>query len=1038
VTTSADRTEPLETLCDAITGAQSDDPFAQVTVVVPSSFARVQLRRAVGGRQGICNVAFRTWAELVNDLARAEVGAEAVLRVPSPRMVNESLRQVLLATRSPFASFARSPIARAELTTLLYELWRSNPSLLARLVRLGGRAAALVSTLEALDAHLADHGFTDPARLLERAAAAPVDPRVLGAVLRWFPRPARSRDLEVLVHLGDLGVPVTTIDTGGTLIGSIDTIIACSDPDAEVRVASRQLIGALDDGVALWRQAIIHPPSDRYRRIVHQQLAAAAIATSGASPMTLSRSATGRALGGLLELAGGQWRRADVMRWLGTAPVTAGPGGPRVPANRWDEVSARAGVVEGLDQWRTRLARFATIGPSTDPYVAHTEPEASAALHLAEFIEQLADALAPPSGPWSEWANWALRLLDLYLATDDRETDWPTPELVAARLVREAVGELGELDAVAPHSDLASFRQAVEEELNERTVRDDGEVATPSSEGDADPVLYARVGLPGPVGTGVFVGSAFEARGLLFDRVYVIGMADQFLPGSAQGSTLVPEADVEDEEWPTRERRAQELLEDLKAVLALANRPAIATWPMVDPRNGREHGRSRWIDATGELGEPRAGRVPSFKADIVGEAAASLPLSAGDRLLGALARAVASGTRVEEHPAVAESDAHSGRVPPLRHSVEAARAPSQPVFSRFEGNVGAALAPGVFGELYATRLEQYADCPRHYLFERELGLRVPLRPEATEQMEARDRGTLLHEILATYVSERIHEARPASLDRLLEIAERQFARANDEGRCGPPLMAGVERANLLRDLRRFYEEDTFEPVAAELGFGSMARDDIADDRLPNPSALGDGRARVEAVQIDLPDGRTLRFGGKVDRIDHGPNGSIVVSDYKTGRQEPLGQLIKDPVAGGTRLQLPIYALAAKAYLRTDRPVLARYWLTSWERAHDSLVCELGDPVLERLREVLSTITNGIEAGAFPGVPGEETYRYRRPTFESCIHCDFDRVCPTDRDRRWALVRDAPENQPIIALSTPPEGLNGVVRDARLDLSGLEE
>jgi hypothetical protein len=74
VTTSADRTEPLETLCDAITGAQSDDPFAQVTVVVPSSFARVQLRRAVGGRQGICNVAFRTWAELVNDLAKSPDG----------------------------------------------------------------------------------------------------------------------------------------------------------------------------------------------------------------------------------------------------------------------------------------------------------------------------------------------------------------------------------------------------------------------------------------------------------------------------------------------------------------------------------------------------------------------------------------------------------------------------------------------------------------------------------------------------------------------------------------------------------------------------------------------------------------------------------------------------------------------------------------------------------------------------------------------------------------------------------------------------
>ena len=50
--------------------------------------------------------------------------------------------------------------------------------------------------------------------------------------------------------------------------GSVGLVIACSDPDEEVRVITRRLLEAVEDGVPLWRQAIIHPPLDRYRRIV--------------------------------------------------------------------------------------------------------------------------------------------------------------------------------------------------------------------------------------------------------------------------------------------------------------------------------------------------------------------------------------------------------------------------------------------------------------------------------------------------------------------------------------------------------------------------------------------------------------------------------------------------------------------------------------------------------------------------------------------------------------------------------------------------
>ena len=85
--------------------------------------------------------------------------------------------------------------------------------------------------------------------------------------------------------------------------GEIDRLVQCGDPDEEVRVVSRRIIGALDEGVPLSRQAIVHPPSERYRRIVHRQLADRGLHTSGISPMTLARTASGRALTGVLGLA---------------------------------------------------------------------------------------------------------------------------------------------------------------------------------------------------------------------------------------------------------------------------------------------------------------------------------------------------------------------------------------------------------------------------------------------------------------------------------------------------------------------------------------------------------------------------------------------------------------------------------------------------------------------------------------------------------------------------------------------------------------
>ena len=51
---------------------------------------------------------------------------------------------------------------------------------------------------------------------------------------------------------------------------------------------------------------------------------------------------------------------------------------------------------------------------------------------------------------------------------------------------------------------------------------------------------------------------------------------------------------------------------------------------------------------------------------------------------------------------------------------------------------------------------------------------------------------------------------------------------------------------------------------------------------------------------------TLRFRGAVDRVDAADDGRLFVFDYKTSK--PYGFDADDPLEGGTRLQLPVYAL----------------------------------------------------------------------------------------------------------------------------------
>ena len=338
----------------------------------------------------------------------------------------------------------------------------------------------------------------------------------------------------------------------------------------------------------------------------------------------------------------------------------------------------------------------------------------------------------------------------------------------------------------------------------------------------------------------------------------------------------------------------------------------------------------------------------------------------------------------------------------LVRGFEATRGRADTRFTRFDGFVGArrvsAFDPAT--PVSATRFETYAKCPRRYLFDRVLRVSERVRPEELWRIEPVTRGTLVHAILEAYVSERVAGA-PRSLDRLLLLAGVHLDEAEAGGLVGKPLLWRMDRSAIIRDLRRFdAEEGDIEPIAAELSFGA-GRDDAGP-----------------AVTVVLDDGRAVTFHGSVDRVDRTASGQLMVSDYKTGRQGRLSDLTRDPVAAGKLLQLPLYAMAALDRFGGPRPVHARYWLLSSDRSAPCYHLVVTDDVEARFRHVVRLIADGVEDGGFPGVPGPPTFR----TFANCSGCDFDRVCPTSRDRQWGRTYNAPELRGVVSL------VNGEVPD----------
>jgi RecB family exonuclease len=955
----------MEQLARAIAEAKAGDPLAPVTVAVPSNYAGLAVRRRLGAQAGgLVNVQFIPIARVAELLGAPALAAGG--RKPLTKAIRtEAIRAALAAAPGSFAEVAAHATTVAALDRTFADLRLCDTRALDALASTGPRAAEVVRLFMATRHRLATR-YYDEHDLAAAAARNPAGAEI-GALIVYLPRhlPASMRSM-----IDARGA--TVIERDPAVDPAVDRVISAIDPDEEVRAAVRVVMDAARAGTPLHRIALLWPADEPYAVLAQQQLDAAGVPHNGPAVRTLAHTVTGIALTQLLALPDRRYRRDDVMAWLSSAPILeAAEGKDLVPASPWDVVSGAAGVIEGAEQWQARLTNYAAaqterktalaLEEDVEPWrLERIDVSIERAMRMRGFVAELIAALERGSGSattWAAFSSWAGALLERYLGSEARHYAWPEHEQDAWRDINEALEQLSVLDEVGTTVDLARFRQAVAAEL------------------------AAPAGRHGRFGSGVFAAHLTAALGTDVDTVIVVGLAEGTLPGRRSEDVLLPDSErrAAGGEVPLRGERIDDELADLRAALASAAHQRVLIYPRTDPRRRRERLPSRWLPA-----DVDHEAIESFQQGV----AVAPPASLTEYDLRDLLEWTDRGGDPVDHMLAAE-------LPNFGAGLVAAAFRAGSEFSRFAGHVG----PGHIDPLDAaapmspTSLEAYAVCPARYFFSKVLHVNAPERPEEIRRIAPMAKGSLVHEVLDKFVNGALGNPGTRNAGRLHELAEEAFEDYLLRGLTGVPLLWRYERELMRRELSRFYDEDDdgAEPLAAELTFGR-------DGEVP--------------VVLTLPDGREIGFRGSADRVDRLDDGTLRVTDYKTGSDYKYKGLADDPVDRGRLLQLALYGLAARErFGDDDTPVQSRYWMVAEKsdfRRHEITV-----DTVERLREVLGTLVEGITAGRFPARPGEEDWR---GGWEHCRYCEFDRVCQADRDRAWERVRDTNELAAYVALT----------------------
>ena len=1000
---------------------QGDDGLAPVTVVVPTTYAALHLRRDIG-RRGLVNVQFMVLPRLAELLGAPSLAARGQQPL-KPLIESAAVRRAAGQASGRLEPFRNHPSFHSSLRSTFRDLRLGGANALTSLERRGEIPAEIVR-LYAVFRGLTER-YYDREALADAAAETVANGEAaalsdLGPMITYLLRdltPGERRLVDALRTAWTCSTVVgltSDSDANETALVSIaprgtrlpepeepsppssqeTSLLITSDTREEVRNVVRDIASAAHAGTPFHRMAVLYWQREPYASLIAEQFSMADIPTAGPTAGRLGSTPVGRMVKGMVDLAGGDLSRDEVMRWLTSCPVKSAASGFR--PSRWDAISRDAGVVGGIEQWRDRLARYAGRQQRTADDQNDEIPEAKLlrikqtageAWSLRAFILRLHDDLTPPTdgSAWRDFVEWVERLIARYMDT----ASLPPIERENFEKIQGGLGELEGLDGVEDGATLDGFRVALDEALGGTAARE------------------------GAFGEGVFVAPVGNAVGLRFDKVFLVGMVEGLVPPRVSDDPLLPDQEREQAGLPLRRGTASERYEYLAA--ASAGRATVLTFARGDTSAQKAQHPSRWfleeasrLNGSQVFASTLADRTKSSWLDVVESQEGGLrkiglsqPADLHDFDLHRLWQWRGSGRRIGEHHLAASETV-------LTRALRMKRARNARTLTEWDGDLSvASTSSGRIGlsnrDLFSpTRLEAWATCPYRYFLSNVIGIAAPEQPEEIATISPLDRGSLIHTILERFIKTAQEQRKLPRHDRtwsedhirlLMTIAEEEFRDAEQRGVTGKPLLWEVAQAEIRSDLCRFLEEDFdlrskhgVSPHSVESDFGLSRHQ--SENTTEQPAVEWSG---AEAGQI--------RFRGVIDRIDVSPDGSAaLVLDYKTGGTTEYTNMDRDPVRRGTRLQLPVYGLAARQLLGDAVDVKVAYWFVSARgnfKTRPQKPAPL-DEMLQPFADAVETITDGIGEGLFPANPGGNG--------GNCTYCDFKNLCPTRRVRHWERKR----------------------------------